>query len=107
MNDMATKDWIQYSTAIAMIASGIILSFMSFFWNNGDIAEGVLWYMAQALTYAGSIFGVSIYFNNKLGAFESRARDEIIQAIEDAEQRGERKRAKETDDIEPLDIKDM
>jgi hypothetical protein len=49
-----------------MIVSGIVLSFISFF-ANGDITDGVLWYMAQALTYAGGIFGVSIYFKTKLG----------------------------------------
>ena len=86
--EMTMKDWIQYSTAIAMIASGIILAFLSFYHNDGDIAEGVLWYMAQALTYAGGIFGVSIYFKTKLGDFESRTRDEVIRAIQDAEQRG-------------------
>ena len=104
---MTTKDWIQYGTAVAMIISGIVLAFLSFFKNDGDISEGVLWYVAQALTYAGGIFGVSIYFKNKLGAFESRARDEIVQAIEEAERRGTRKQTKDAEDIEPLDMKDM
>lgn len=90
-HDMTTKDWIQYSTALAMIASGIVLAFLSFFRNDGDISEGVLWYVAQALTYAGSIFGVSVYFKSKLGAFESRAKTEIAEAIAEAERRGERK----------------
>ena len=79
---MNTKDWIQYSSAIAMIASGIILAFLSFFRNDGNISEGVLWYVAQALTYAGGIFGVSIYFKTKLGDFESRAKREIKELIE-------------------------
>lgn len=77
---MSTKDWIQYGSAIAMILSGIILTFISYF-QNGDVAEGVLWYMAQALTYAGAIFGVSIYFKTKLGAFESRAMDELAEVM--------------------------
>ena len=77
---MTTKDWIQYGSAIAMILSGIILTFISYF-QNGDVAEGVLWYMAQALTYAGAIFGVSIYFKTKLGAFESRAMDELAEVM--------------------------
>ena len=88
---MTTKDWIQYSTAIAMILSGIILAFLSFFKNAGDISEGVLWYVAQALTYAGGIFGVSIYFKTKLGDFESRTRKEIIEAIDEAEERRSRR----------------
>ena len=79
-----TKDWIQYGSAIGMIVSGIVLAFMSFFRNDGDISEGVLWYVAQALTYAGGIFGVSIYFKTKLGDFESRTRQEIVEAVREA-----------------------
>ena len=86
---MNTKDWIQYSTAIAMIISGIVLAFMSFFKNDGNISDGVLWYVAQALTYAGGIFGVSIYFKTKLGDFESRTKQEIVDAIRSAEKRKE------------------
>lgn len=81
---MTKKDWIQYGTAIAMIVSGIVLAFLSFFKNEGDISEGVLWYVAQALTYAGGIFGVSIYFKTKLGDFESRTKQELVEAIEQA-----------------------
>ena len=76
-----TKEWIQYSTAIAMVVSGIVLAFLSFFLNDYDIADGVLWYISEALIYAGGIFGVSIYFKTKLGEFEQRARDEIAEAI--------------------------
>ena len=67
------KEWIQYGTAIAMIVSGISLAFLSFF-LKGDITEGVLWYISQALIYAGGIFGVSIYFKTRLGEFEHRTR---------------------------------
>lgn len=81
---MNTKDWIQYGSAIGMIVSGIVLAFLSFFRNDGDISEGVLWYVAQALTYAGGIFGVSIYFKTKLGDFESRTRQEIVEAVKEA-----------------------
>lgn len=83
VSQMTTKDWIQYGSAIAMVLSGIILAFLSFYHNDGDIAEGVLWYMAQALTYAGGIFGVSIYFKTKLGDFESRTHEEIKNMIRD------------------------
>ena len=81
---MNTKDWIQYGSAVGMIVLGIVLAFMSFFRNDGDISEGVLWYVAQALTYAGGIFGVSIYFKTKLGDFESRTRQEIVEAVREA-----------------------
>lgn len=71
-----TKEWIQYSTAIAMVASAILLAFLSFFITS-TIASGVLWYISEALVYAGSIFGISIYFKTKLGDFESRAKERL------------------------------
>ena len=76
---METKDKIQYATAIGMIVSG---AFMSFFVNGGDIPDGVLWYVAQALTYAGGIFGVSIYFKTKIGELQSKADDMIKEMTE-------------------------
>ena len=66
-----SKAWIQYMSATAMVVSGIILSFISFF-TKGDVTDGVLWYMAQGLTFAGAIFGVSVYFKTKLGESENR-----------------------------------
>ena len=79
-----TKEWIQYGSAVSMIVSGIILAFLSFFFNHNDIADGVLWYIAQALVYAGGIFGVSLYFKTKLGDFESRAvktKDQLVDTV--------------------------
>lgn len=93
-----TKEWIQYSTASAMIVSGIVLSFISFF-INGDITEGVLWYMAQALTYAGGIFGVSIYFKTKLGQSVTQIEDLIDRKFRSLE-REERKEESEDEVIE-------
>ena len=77
-DDMTTnsKEWIQYGTASLMILSGVVLTFISFF-VNGDVTEGVLWYMTQALTYAGGIFGVSIYFRTKLGSSITEIKDII------------------------------
>lgn len=59
---MSTPTKIQYTTAVLMVVSGIALSFICFF-KRGDITEAVLWYVAQALTFAGSVFGISVYFN--------------------------------------------
>lgn len=81
-----------------MIVSGIVLSFISFF-VNGDITEGVLWYMAQALTYAGGIFGVSIYFKTKLGQSVTQIEDLIDRKFRSLE-REERKEEKEDEVIE-------
>ena len=77
-----TKEWIQYGTAVAMVLSGIVLAFLSFFLNNYDIADGVLWYISQALIYAGGIFGVSIYFKTRLGEFEHRTKQELADFLQ-------------------------
>ena len=59
-----------------MVASAILLAFLAFFITS-TIASGVLWYISEALVYAGSIFGISIYFKTKLGDFESRAKERL------------------------------
>ena len=76
----SSKELIQYGTATLMVVSGVILSFISFF-VNGDVTEGVLWYMAQALTFAGGVFGVSIYFKTKLGESEHRIREYLNEQL--------------------------
>lgn len=80
-----TKDWIQYSTAVAMIVSAIVIAFLAFFFT-ADIASGVLIYIAQALCYAGGIFGVSIYFRTKLGEFESKTKEQIKELMDKMQQ---------------------
>lgn len=77
-----TKDWIQYGSAIAMIASGIALAFISFF-MKGELANGVIAYVSEALIYAGGIFGVSIYFKTRLGEFEHRTKRELAEYLRD------------------------
>ena len=78
------KEWIQYCTAVSMVISGMFLAFLSFFFNNYDIANGILVYIAQALVYAGGIFGVSLYFKTRMGELESKAsitKEYLIQSI--------------------------
>ena len=40
-----TKDWIQYSTAMAMVASAIVIAFVALILTS-TIASGVLIYIA-------------------------------------------------------------
>lgn len=75
------REGLQYGTAIGMVVSGIILAFLSFFLNNYVISDGVLWYISQALVYSGAIFGVNIYFKTKLGNFESKVKDELVNML--------------------------
>ncbi len=76
-----TKEWIQYGSAMAMLASGVAMAFASFFLNGGDLKDSVLWYVSQTLVYAGSIFGVGIYVQSKWGEVKNyvdkRLRDNI------------------------------
>lgn len=62
-----TKEWIQYGSAIALLASGVVMAFLSFFLNGGEVRDSVLWYVSQTLVYAGSIFGVGVYIQSKWG----------------------------------------
>ena len=64
-----------------MIASAIILAFLSFFMTS-TIASGILWYISEALVYAGSVFGISIYFRTKLGDFESRTKARVKEELD-------------------------
>ena len=60
-----SKEIIQYSTACIMLASGIILSFLSFFIEDEHtIDDSVLWYFAQTIIYAGSVFGLTLYVSS-------------------------------------------
>ena len=73
------KDKIQYSTAVFMLLSGVVLSYCSFF-MKGDVLDSVLWYAGQTMVYAGSIFGVSVLIRTKSGELrnyiEERIREE-------------------------------
>ncbi len=74
-----TKEKIQYSTAVTMIASAVVLAFICFFLNHYKIEDSVLWYIAQALVYAASIFGISLAINTKMG----QVKNDVKQYVDD------------------------
>lgn len=80
--ELGVKDKIQYVMAIILIISGIVIAFLSFFLNAYTIASGTLIYISQCFIMAGGIFGISVYFRNKLGEFESNAKKHIQDAID-------------------------
>lgn len=80
--ELGVKDKIQYVMAILLIVSGIVIAFLSFFLNAFNIASGTLIYISQCFIMAGGIFGISVYFRNKLGEFESNAKKHIQDAID-------------------------
>lgn len=78
--ELGFKDKAQYVTAIVLIASGILIAFISF-GITYTIASGVLIYIAQAFICGGGIFGVSIYFKSQLGEFDTRQENHINEII--------------------------
>lgn len=69
------KDYIMIISALVTLASGIVLSFLSFFLSHYQIHESVLWYFAQTLMYAGSCFGIGAYVRNFEKKFENNNKD--------------------------------
>ena len=62
-----TKEDIQVWTAVGMLIAGTSLTVAGFLVTPlGIIHDSVLWFFAQCLIYAGSIFGVSIYVTGKV-----------------------------------------
>ena len=80
--ELGFKDRAQYTTAMVLIASGILLAFVSFFLIH-TITSGVLIYIAQAFTAGGAIFGVSIYFKNQLIEAHGETINKLKELIED------------------------
>lgn len=66
------KDDIMIATACVMLASGIVMSFLSFFISATHIVhDSVLWYFAQTIVYASSVFGIGSYVHYKIKGFET------------------------------------
>lgn len=67
---------IQAWTAVVLLLSGVVLSFLGFYAAPlGEISDSVLWYFSQTLIYAGSIFGVSTYVRGKFKDMETEIRN--------------------------------
>ena len=71
------KDAVQYASAIGMLIVGVGLSIAGFIVPPlGQISDGVLYFFAQCLIYAGSIFGISIYVNGKIESFRKEFKND-------------------------------
>lgn len=75
--NLGVKDKIQYSIAVLLVVSGIVAAFISIIFNEYNIANGVLIYIAQAFVTSGGILGVGLYFKSKLGEFDTRQKQEL------------------------------
>jgi hypothetical protein len=86
-SDITIKDKLSYIVAFVLIGSGIIIAFLSFFLNAYNIATGVLLYIAQAFTIGGGLIGASVYFRSKWLEFNTNAKREIDQRIDELAKR--------------------
>lgn len=67
---------IQYISAVGMLISGVALSVAGFVVSPlGEISDSVLWFAAQTMIYAGSVFGVSVYVNDKFRSITDKIKD--------------------------------
>lgn len=80
-----TKDWIQYTSAIALIASAIAMGFLSFILTL-DIGAGPLTYIGEALSAALALFGISVYMVNRFGQLRQELRTELEKLRRDEQQ---------------------
>lgn len=77
MNKEKRTDFQYYSAAVMLLA-GVCLSVAGFIVPPvGEISDSVLWFFAQCLIYAGSIFGVGIYIQSKFKDIRGEIRNEI------------------------------
>lgn len=68
---------IQYTSAVGMLISGVGLSVAGFIVSPlGEISDSVLWFAAQTMIYAGSVFGVSVYVNDKFRSITDKLNKE-------------------------------
>lgn len=76
---------IQYFSAIGMLVAGVALAIAGFIVSPlGEISDSVLWFAAQSMIYAGSVFGVSVYVNDKFRSITDKMnqRDKAVNQIQ-------------------------
>lgn len=76
-NSLPIRERVQYHTAITFLLTGIVMCFLSFFLNEYDINNGVLFYLGTAVTFCGAVFGLDVMIKNKVSNIE----DNIVKKI--------------------------
>lgn len=94
-----TKDWIQYTSAIALIASAIAMGFLSFILTL-DIGAGPLTYIGEALSAALALFGISVYMVNRFGQLRNELRTELDQIRREEQQNSQQHDATEGKEVQ-------
>lgn len=76
------KDWIHYGSAMTMLISAIVLSFLSFLILH--LVHGtVLMYVSLCIIFAAGVYGITLYFNNSLGQFSTNINENIKKVIKE------------------------
>lgn len=78
--ELPIKERVATATAVGLIASGVLIAFISFFITYG-IAHSVLMYIAMAFLSGGTLLGLNIYLKSKWLEIDTRTKDEIEEAI--------------------------
>ncbi len=66
-----SKEWIQYSSAIAMLCSAIGLAMWSFY-KLSEVHSTVLAYVGEAIAFVAAVFGLALYARNEIKKEMSR-----------------------------------
>ena len=60
-----TKDWIQYTSAMAMLVIAIGLAIWSFA-RISEIHNTVIAYVGETIAFAAAVFGLALYARNEI-----------------------------------------
>lgn len=73
-----TKDLTQYITSIAFLTVGIILCIIDFFMEPpGLIHDTSLYFVGEAMTFVGAVFGISIHYSAQLESFKQEIKQDL------------------------------
>ena len=86
-----TKTTAQTVSAFLMLLSGVALNVASFAVQPvGELSNSVMTYMGEALIYAASVFGLTVYVNSCMARLERRVgKDDRTDSRRDGEEGGE------------------
>ena len=72
------KDVCQFSTAISLVVSGVLLVFLCYFQERVTFQDFVLGYFGMTLTFAGGVFGFALWLSGYV-----RRQDNKISSLQD------------------------
>ena len=77
------KQKAAYITAIAAFIIGWGLTIWGFILPpRGDVSDGTLYLLGEAMVYAASVFGVTLYFQNQMAKLRHDSRQYIDRQIQ-------------------------